>query len=248
MQATYYHFSVDDVLDSLLSLRTATHSLTECETISFLRELHDQFDARVDLYTFLRQPANGESLTDLPATLQPLFAQQAWLKLGPHALDRDTPPHSQSIDQQALFLEQTYQQILRFAGADCVSPWVRLHYFSECFEQTDLLRQFGTRGLFTTDKPAISYRLPAPELEQLRTRGRTNYYGLEFIRSHVRIENLAGRILTDRALGAELDVAVGNAECVVIFTHEYELERPEVRDMAKRVFRWIGQNNLRPCL
>ncbi len=263
----HYHFSVDDVLDCLLSLTPNTRSLSECELINYFRELHNEFGAQVDFYTFLQHPqhaatrrqpngqSNGDdakpsptSLTDLPASLAPLFRKLPWLRLGPHALDRDTPPHAQSLKDQANFLEDTYREIVRFASSNSVSPWVRLHYFSECYEQAPVLNRFGTRGLFTTDKPAISYRLPNPQVEQLRKQGRTSYNELDFMRSHVRVENLADHTLTDRALWAELEGLTDHAECAVIFTHEYELVRPEVREMTKRIFRWLTQKNVIPLV
>ena len=241
----FYHFSIDDVLDCLLEVSRGSQSLFDYPFFSFLQQLNREFGASCDLYLFGRQSneVGAPGLAMVPDHLQPELAAADWLRFGPHALERATPPHAQSVDEVRRTCEEIYRHILRFAGRGSLARWLRFHYFSECYEQAEWLRSYGVSTLLTTDKPACSYRLPWTNTEQLRNLGRTQYNGLNFVRSHIRTENLIdcyGRELDD-----ELDRLVGNAECAVIFTHEYELEREEVRMATRRVLDWVRRRNLK---
>lgn len=246
MPLRYYHFSIDDVLDSLLEASDQSDELFQHEFFDFLQRFHDRFNVNVDLYVFLQKQigATLRTLDDVSGSLLPSFRDVPWIGFGPHARDDETPPFAQCPDDQRAFCESVYDQILRFAGPERCSRWVRLHYFSECFELGDYFQSRGVKALLTTDKPAISYRLPANQTDQLKRHGFTEYSGIGFIRSHVRLENLVERSLSERQLHGELDRLCGESTCAVIFTHEYELARPEVRDMAFRVGSWLESRQL----
>lgn len=248
MSLCSYHFSVDDTLDCLLEVSDRDQYLFDHEFFSLLRQLHDQFNAQVELYLFLRKQCGGahRSLADVSDSLKPAFQASPWIRLGPHALEFDTPPYAQTVEAQQAFCELTYEQILRFAGENCASRWVRLHYFSECYELATYFRSRQVEALLTTDKPAVSYRLPALQTEQLRQHGHTEFSGIRFVRTHVRIENLVERSLDDRQLASELERLCTGSACAVILVHEYELARPAVREMTFRVFAWIQRKQLIP--
>lgn len=235
------HFSVDDVLLALLEVSRGGGSPADHPFFQFLVQVHEEFEIDVDLYLFreIQQVDRAGSLTEVSSHLRDWFQQNPWLRFGPHAQNHDTRPHDQPPDEQQSFCEATYADIERFAGPGRTSRWVRLHYFSESYELATYLRSRKVEALLTTDKPAVSYRLPSTETEQLRVAGAVEFAGIRFVRSHVRIEALVGNAETDAALDMALRQLCPARGCTVVFTHEYELVRPEVRDMTWRVLSWL---------
>jgi hypothetical protein len=248
MALKFYHFSIDDVFNCLLEVSQSPELILQHHFFGFLQQLHHDFDAIIDLYVFLQGSDcyAGKSLEQVSSQLQSSFASLPWLRFGPHSQNRATPLHAQAIDQQLITCQATFEQIARFAGSSSFSQWIRFHYFSECFELAPYLKSQGVTTLLTTDKPAISYRLPPPQRGQLEKLGATDYNEIGFVRSHIRIEDLVGSMFTSDELDDELIRRVGKADCAVVFTHEYELNRPEVRTMTRRVMDWIQRKNLAP--
>ncbi len=243
-----YHFSIDDSFDCLWRSSNgilAGDRASEIDLLAFFDDLHHQFDANIDVYLFFQQTSADRvvSLNDI-ASRTKYFQDRGWLRFAPHAIDKATPPYSQPPTEAGAFYDLASEQIDRITGPNRHSRWVRLHYFSECYELAPLLRSRGVEALLTTDKPVGSYRLPRFETEQLKREGISQYAGIHFVRSHVRIENLANRCLNDDQLDSELDAICANSPCAVILTHEYELVQPEVREMTYRVFSWIQRRQL----
>ena len=237
-----YHFSVDDVLGALLEVSDARMPLFEHPFFAFLRQLHDEFDVTVDLYLFYRTLVAGRSrtLAEISASVNESLDANPWLRLGPHALDRDTPPHAQSRADQQRTVGAIYAEIDRFAPAAHRSRWVRLHEFSECYEIARYLRSHGVDALLTTDKPAVSYRLPTRCRERLARRGRTVHRGIGLIRSDLRVEQLVAAGLSAVGVRRALDDLLRRRRRVVVFTHEYELARPAVREMTRIVLQHLA--------
>lgn len=235
------HFSVDDVLDCLLDVSDSCRDPFEHPILGFLKGIHERFAIEVDLYLFYGEGAGGRgrSLADVASRLRPIFQAHPWIRWGPHALDHATPPHTQPVDKQRSFCDATYAEIARFAGDHRTSRWVRLHYFSEAIELASYFRNRGVEALLTTDKPAVSYRLPPPETDRLRCQGEVEYGGIRFVRSQLRMENLVG--LDDGQLEASLENHCPAGRCAVVFTHEYELARPEVRETTIRALAHLEQ-------
>lgn len=248
MQAQYYHFSIDDVFNCLFEVSRAPELILEHHFFRFLQQLHEDYHARVNLYAFLSgaDQYQGKNLGDVSSQLKEYFQQAPWLLFGPHAINRATPPHAQPLAEQLDFCQATYRQLERFAGAAAFSTWVRFHYFSECYELAELLKKQRVAAILTTDKSVACYRLPPPQKAQLQRQGTTYYNGIEFVRSHIRVEDVVAALKSDDSLDDELSRRLGNADCAVIFTHEYELDRPEVRRMTRRIFDWVKRHRLQP--
>lgn len=123
----------------------------------------------------------------LGVDLRILLKTHPWIRFGPHALDSTTPPHTQTLAAQQEFCESFYNHIHRFAGRELASRWVRLHYFSDCCELATFFRSRQVDALLTTDKPALRYRLPVSQNEQLARQSDTEFASNHFVRSHVRL-------------------------------------------------------------
>ena len=229
------HFSVDDVLDSFLAASAAGGDPGDQPFLAFLDLLHAKFPIPVHLHLFERKTGGApkESLAALSPDVAQWILARDWIRLGPHAQDADTPLFQQSLDDQCKTVQRIYSAMDRLVRRDRFSSWVRLHFFAEAFELARVFSSYGVEALLTTDKPAIAYRLPEDRKQVLGSVGRVHYRGIDFIRSDLRIESLTGD--SDEEVFARLKAIESRTSCPVIFTHEYELMKPEVQEMTLRL-------------
>ncbi len=233
-----FHFSIDDVFESLFDAQDKGISLWDQPLFKFLAELHEAYDLNVDLYLFLEGQIEGKvrRLEELSDRFLAEFSQAPWIRLGPHALDYEHAPYQQTEPEQRETFLRTYAQIDRLGGKGSRSKWVRLHYFSEAYDSAETLRAEGVEGLFLTDKDAVSYHLPDDLKKKLEAKGEVDHLGLKLIRSHTRLETLIQTHPSPDALKAELDRFIQKYGYLVLFTHEIDLKQPEVRDLARACF------------
>lgn len=226
---------MDDVFDSLLEASDAGTSIFAHPLFRFLREVHETFDARVALYVFLEAERDGRrrSLSEVSSALQAELAAAPWISFGPHGLDYAHPPYSQSRDGQLRTFEAIYREIDRLAGRQRRSPWVRLHSFSEAFDLSDYWLRQGVTTLLLTDKPSVSYRLPADLRAELAARGFVQHEGLTLRRSHERLEALPAGNGSSDAVRLRLDEHLRRHGSLVLFSHEGELAREDVQSVTR---------------
>jgi hypothetical protein len=231
-----FHLSVDDVLPGLFD---PAHPM-----IGTLDRLHDEFAMPMDLYLF------GESdwrrLDELPPAMVNELRARPWLRLGPHGANVRTPPHRQSAAELQATLEYLFKTIEHIVGHDACSTWVRLHEFSEAYEAAPLLTAHGVEALLTTDKPAIAWRLPAPERAALALRGRVPFQGIDFVRTHLRIEWLVAEGVSRVALADRIRRIVDAHGFLVVFTHEVCFDDPRTGAMLHTLLDVCRALGLRP--
>ena len=51
----FYHFSIDDVISSLIEISDSTKNIDSHYFFNFLEKIHHKFDVNVDLYCFYQQ-------------------------------------------------------------------------------------------------------------------------------------------------------------------------------------------------
>lgn len=228
-----FHISIDDVFDCLIDIVDRGQSVARQPVLGFCEALAAE-GAPVDLYVF-RSAIVGGRLRRLdevgPAAAERLAAVPG-IRFGPHAEDYATAPHAQPLDAQRETMAGLFAAIGRFASARQRSRWLRLHYFSECYELAPLWRSNGVEALFTTDKPAIAYRLPEEARESLRLRGAVDFGGIGFRRSHLRLESFADEAADLPRFLARIDAALADHGFVTLFTHEVDIADPRVRTLA----------------
>lgn len=220
--APFFHLSVDDVFASLMTASDRGQALATAPMIGVLDRLHDEFATRIDLYLFGEDRIDGvrRRLDALSPAIVAELRVRPWLRLGPHAADPQTPPHRQTVDDLSQTLHFLYGVIDRMAGPQARSRWVRLHEFSEAYEAAPTLKAHGVEALLTTDKPVGAWRLPPAERDMLLQRGRTVYGGIEFVRSHLRVESLIADGIDRTTLLDRVGRLVEAHGFVTIFTHE----------------------------
>jgi hypothetical protein len=235
VKAPVYHFSVDDVFASLVAPVESGPAFADQPVIRFLLDLAQSHGTQTDLYVFLRDPPGdvSRSLYDLPDSVCAQIAQLDGLRFGPHARDDASAPHAQTIIEQEATLVELYSAIARFCNPSRQSNWVRLHYFSECYEIAPLLLSHGVSALLLTDRPAVTYRLDDAHKAALIEKDWTEKNGLAFIRSHLRFESCLAEGLSIAEVCARAANIVDRCGFVVLFTHEVDLANPHVRKMAQ---------------
>ena len=237
----FYHFSVDDVFTSFIEVSDRKISLFEHPFFQFLKQVHTEFGSNVHLYLFYQKILNGtiRTLRDVSDSIKAEFEGNRWLHLGPHALDYDTPPYTQSSEEQIEVFDAIYSEIGRFAGKSMLSEWVRLHHFSESYELASYFRGKSVVALLSTDKRPISYRIPKYARKRLRNMGTVDYEGIAFVRSHLRVENFVGSGFSKNNVYKETDSLLTRPGWAVVLTHEQALMRPEVRAMTVSLLRYL---------
>jgi len=243
----FYHFSVDDVFDSFIEVSDRKMPLFEHPFFQFLKQVHNEFGTNVSLSLFYQKNLNGKmrTLTDVSDSIQDAFTENPWLRLGPHALDYDTPPYAQSPAEQIEVFDAIYAEIGRFAGSRAMSKWVRLHYFSESYELAEYLKAKGVTALLSTDKEAVSYRMPTYAKEHLGKVGSVEYEGMTFVRSHLRVETLVRDRVSSYEFHGTIESLLTRLGHAVIMTHECELAHPEVRAMTVSILRYFKHHSVR---
>lgn len=217
----FLHLSVDDVLPGLFD---PAHPM-----LGTLDRLHEAFAMPMDLYLF------GESdwrrLDEVPPAMVQELRARPWLRLGPHGANVRTPPHRQSVADLEATLEYLFTTIEHIVGRDARSTWVRLHEFSEAYEVAPLLTAHGVEALLTTDRPTVAWRLPAAERAALVLRGRVPFGGIDFVRTHLRIEWLIDEGIGRVALADRVKRIVDAHGFLVVFTHEICFDDPRTARM-----------------
>jgi hypothetical protein len=243
----FYHFSVDDVFDPFIEVSDRQIPLFDHPFFHFLKEVHDECGTNISLYLFYQKRIHSfiRTLAEVSAVSKETLKKNPWLRFGPHALDYDTPPYAQSPAEQSKVFDAIYTEIERFAGNGGMSKWVRLHYFSESYELAEYFKTKDVTALLSTDKEAISYRMPAYAKEQLRNRGVTDYEGMTFVRSHLRVETLVRDRTSFEEAHGTIESLLTRLGHVVIMTHEYELAHPEVRAMTASILRYLKDHSVR---
>lgn len=242
----YYHFSVDDVFGAFVEVSDRQLSLFDHPFFRFLKDIHEEFKASVSLYLFYQENEHGRmrTLAEVSDANKNVLRENQWLQLGPHALDGDTPPHTQDPAEQVKIFDAIYQEIERFSDEGGRSKWVRLHYFSESYELAEYFKRRGVEALLSTDKEAVSYRLPALEKERLKNEGSIDYQGMTFVRTHLRVETLVDKGVPPNKVYEIIEPTLDRLGYIVLMTHEYELSRPEVRAMTASTLRCFKDHGI----
>jgi hypothetical protein len=242
----FYHFSIDDVIDSLIEVSNSSEDFFSHRFFKFLDSIHEKYETNVDLYCFYQKKIGNKlvTLNDVSDKFKQILINNYWLHFGPHALDYESAPYAQTLDKQIQAFDLTYNEIERFSGNVSKCEFVRLHFFSESFELSDYFQEKKTHSLFTTDKLVIAHRLNDDIKSKLRIHGYANFNNIRFIRSHFRIENLIEQNLTYEEISDLLAYNLSNHGFVTFFTHEREIIRPEIQKTIEFILNYLKKHKI----
>lgn len=243
----HYHVSIDDVFDALIDASDRDPSLREPPLFRALAALHEAYGMPVDLYVFAEGEVDGavRRLEEIGVQLGDALAMP-WLRFGPHALRYDTPPHAQSVQEQWETLARIFRELDRIAPCSPRSRWVRLHYFSECYELAPWLKAQGIDTLLLTDKDVGAYRLEEEARAALLRNGSIEHAGLTLRRSDVRIERWLEAMPSVQTWMPMIDRLLERNGCVTIFTHEVEMARQDVSDALHKCLEHLQRAGAMP--
>ena len=243
----WFHFSIDDVFDSLIEITDKNIPLFEHPYFVMLKKMHDKYGISVGLHLFFEKEIDGKlrSLMDVRDLKKEIKDDGGWIYFAPHALNFETAPYNQSKDEQIKTFDLTYKEIDRFAGRDSYAKWIRLHYYSESYELADYFASKGVNALFSTDKPAGSHRMPQNIKDSLNNEGHATYEGMNFIRTHFRIENFANVNLDELGIKNLIKESFDKYGYIIIYAHEYEFERKEVCQAVETSFKVLNDLSIK---
>ncbi|MCB9819645.1 hypothetical protein H6789_03000 [Candidatus Nomurabacteria bacterium] len=239
LNKAWYHFSVDDVFDSLIDVTKRDIPLFSHPFFALLKEVNDQYDIQVDLELFWSKEIDGVlyTLKDVRDLTSEIKEVGSWLRFAPHADSYMVPPFEQTSDEQKVVFDKIYNEIDRFAGKSLCGKWVRLHYYSEMYEMANYFQQKGVTALFSTDRPVGSHRMPKEVANQLLQFGFAQFEKMNFIRTQFRVEEMTNSRTTDEKMTALFTEGLEKYGYITFYSHEYEFARSEVREVFRRMFK-----------
>lgn len=241
MEECKFHFSIDDVLASLIEVTDKNIALKDSPFFRDLWLLFERYGLKTGLYVFNNTWVDDRhrSLSEVRSLRREL--QDGWLFFGAHALDFDTAPYDQNINKNISVFESIYSELDRIAGSHMCQS-VRLHYHSECYELVDFFKNWGVTELLTTDKPVGLHRF-APHLRaEILKKGIIFYNGMNLRRSHMRIENLANDATSHVDFIEKAKRTINEHKKLILYSHEYEHERQEVVAYLYKAMQWVHED------
>ncbi len=227
------HFSLDDVkgiFKYLISNRP--RSIFETRTLNFLDRMHEIYGISVDMYCTYQHL--GYSLNDVPDIYRNQFEENKWLRFGYHCLDETI-----DINENELVFIKSYSQFQKILfsviGQNKIINSLRLHRFAGNKDICMYLKQSGVNCLLTADDGRDSYYLN--KFENAILADSYQYYDKEtdisFVRSCTRLENFKREDFSD--LEKEVYLYLDKkCDIIPVFSHEYLLDRVEVRNRFER--------------
>ena len=233
-----FHLSVDDVLPSLLDVSSKDLRLTDNVFFKTLRTAWELYGVKTGLNLFYECYDNEllRSLQDVRCLTPEILDD--WIFFGPHALNNETPPYCQTIEDQIQTFDRINHQIDRIAH-NKKSQSIRLHHYSECYENAEYFLANGVGEIFTTDKSVGLHRLGSHERECILKNGSILKNGLKLTRTHYRVEDLANQNVTKNEFILMARKCINDHQRIIIYSHEYEHKRDVVNKMFLNVVKWL---------
>ena len=246
-KSPWFHFSIDDVFDSLIEVTDKNIPLFEHPYFYLLKEMHERYNITVGLHLFFEKEINGKSrnLCEIRDLRKEISGAGGWIYFGPHALDFKTAPYNQSREEQMAVFNRTYDEIDRFAGKNSYAKWIRLHFYSESYELADYFKNKGVTALFSTDRLVGSHRMPQAIKDSLNNIGYASHEGIDFIRTQFRVEFFADDNLSKQAIESLFKESFAKYGYIILYTHEYEFARKEVCEALKVSFELLDKLSIK---
>ena len=152
----YMHLSFDDVTLCFGNLASGEYdSLFDEPFFGKLKELHDEYGARISLYTY------NDVLASVPDTYKDEFANNSdWLKLGFHSNSSGLSLGNATYEQGLAYWNTFVGNVERICGTtDCLDRIPRLEYFAGSQEALFGMRDatLGALGFLSADDNRLSY-------------------------------------------------------------------------------------------
>lgn len=230
------NFSIDDCIEIFRDITINNYnSLFESDYFSFFKELHDKYDAKISLYSFVEY--KGFNIKNTTDKFKKEFVNNSdWLKIGFHGFNENSKYNDKENIKKDYKLFLKY--IKRFAGSlNIIDNFIRLHYFSGNLENILKIKKFGIKGLFTADDDRDNYYLKKNENIFLN---KHNIYKdikneIFFIKTNLRIEKIENINETLKTIDINNNI--------IMFTHEEYLNNKNIRDKIIDIYEYSKETH-----
>lgn len=204
------HFSIDDVVGSLMQVATSPQGLDGSPVFRHLIRLHRLTGMKVTLYVFMRD-GEGFGLDALPS----LFADYPWIRFGFHGVRPTNQPPVMSSAELDTAIGEVHLCIASFAGEDQLSNIVRMHYWQYPDNYLQILARNGYNIILVKEEGDLPARIPTENGVIITT-----------WRTHVNIETSSFMQIWG-VIKSYLQ-SPDRGQPLVMFTHEWALARQRV--------------------
>ena len=227
------YLSIDDVFEIWCDLKNKENkykSIFQNKTLAFLKKINTKLGTKITLFCFYE--GNGIDLTQISNKWKKQFILNSkWLKFGFHGrndkVNYNTASYSRLIRDYQLF----EREIIRFAGKECVSKDLKLHFFSGNYiDIINLMKTNNLDKLICADDNRISYGLPKRKLKLINKNYELNEDGIKYCKSLKRYEDT--NIVFSRIQHLIYQNILNDCYC---YTHEKQLKYSKIR---KRIVKW----------
>ena len=230
------NFSIDDCIEIFRDITINNYnSLFESDYFSFFKELHDKYDAKISLYSFVEY--KGFNIKNATDKFKKEFIDNSdWLKIGFHGFNENSRYNGKENIKKDYKLFIKY--VKRFAGnLNIIDNFVRLHYFSGNLENILKIKKFGIKGLFTADDDRDNYYLKKNENIFLN---KHNIYkdiknDIFFVKTNLRIEKIEDINETLKTIDINNNI--------IMFTHEQYLNDKNIRDKIIDIYEYSKETH-----
>ena len=230
------NFSIDDCIEIFRDITINNYnSLFESDYFSFFKELHDKYNAKISLYSFVEY--KGFNIKNTTDKFKKEFIDNSdWLKIGFHGFNENRRYNDKENIKKDYKLFLKY--IKRFAGnLNIIDNFIRLHYFSGNLENMIKIKKFGIKGLFTADDDRDNYYLKKNENIFLN---KHNIYKdikneIFFIKTNFRIEKIENINETLKTIDINNNI--------IMFTHEQYLNNKNIRDKIIDIYEYSKETH-----
>ena len=226
-----FHFSIDDVFSLLLDSSIHKLNLKHHIIIGELYKYYVNSGMVTSLYCFREKKIYNNKI-DFFDLKFPKNKKIDWLNFGFHAKNFETPPYAMDVS----LLKNEFKEFtnkIHNSKKLIKSEYLRLHYYSECFELKNIFKKYIIKVFFTTDKKEISYRLNHKNIIDLKKRGYTIYDDVKFIKTFFRIENFSKYNLSKKDILILLEKIFNDYDFLTIYVHEYDLYNNKTLEYLK---------------
>lgn len=229
------HFSIDDVLNSLLWLeRNDRESVFDAETFQLSKWLYETYGISTTYNCFFK--TSKGSLKDVSERYRREIERAGFMLFSFHGRDETTDYKHIDFEETQMDFRNTIGELVRIAGRTSLSNIVRLHYFHGNADVVRALEEQGVDLLLTADDDRGSYDLRFDE-ENVARRDifRRNGCRIGYTATDIRLENYS----ID-----ELGSYRPKGKMTVVFTHEKLVMQHETKDKLSVLLRHIGEGGI----
>lgn len=258
-----YRLSLDDNIWFLRDIARNSgeyKSIFENPYLRVYKDAHEMYGTKVHINLFYQ--TEGFNLSHMPDKYKSEWKDNAnWLKLTFHAMQEfpDKPYKNATYEEIKKDYELITEEIIRFAGAELLSPITTVHWCATTPEAARALRTMGIRGLvgyFQLDEngePLVSYYLSKEQTEHINKRDawKDNREDIIFVKHDIVLDKTDLDDIYPFLNNLKEEPHQSNLIEMLIheqyFYSHYEAYQPDYREKVLTAVKWATENGYEPA-